>query len=72
MQPNLPMVFLLPDKSPATISQVEVLTAEKALGVWSAVDSNDMTHIAHNITGRLKKWTSKMTNGHLSQHVSDG
>ena len=68
-QPNLPMEIPLPDGSPATISQAEVSTAEKALGVWSTVDGNNSTHIAHNITGRLQKLTSKMTNRHLSARL---
>ncbi len=32
---------------------------------WSTVDSNDNEHLAQNITGRIKKWISKMKNGHL-------
>jgi len=63
------MEIPLPEGSSATISQAEVSTAEKALGVWSTVDGNDSTHIAHNITGRFQKWTSKMTNGHLSARL---
>jgi hypothetical protein len=39
------------------------------LGVWSTIDGNNSTHIAHNITGRLQKWTSKMTNRHLSARL---
>ena len=64
-QPNLPMEIPLPDGSLATVSQGEVSTAEKALGVWSTVDGNDDKHIAQNITGRIRKWISKMKNGHL-------
>jgi hypothetical protein len=54
-QPDLPMEIPLPDRSSATISQAEVSTAEKALGVWSTVDGNDSEHISKNVTGRLKK-----------------
>ena len=68
-QPDLPIEIPLPDGSTATISQAEVSTAEKALGIWSAVDGNDLTHIAHNITGKLRMWTAKMTNGHLSARL---
>jgi hypothetical protein len=64
-QPNLPMKIPLPDGSPATISQAEMSTAEKTLGVWSTVDGNDTEHLSKNVTGRFMKWTSKMTNGHL-------
>jgi hypothetical protein len=64
-QPNLPMEIPLPDRSPAMISQAEVSTAEKALGVWSTVDGNDTEHLSKNVAGRFMKWTSKMTNGHL-------
>jgi hypothetical protein len=68
-QPELPMDIPLPDGSPATISQAEVSTAEKSLGVWSTVDGNDSVHIDQNIKGRTKKWISKMTNGHLSARL---
>jgi hypothetical protein len=64
-QPNLPMEIPLPDGTSAMISQGEVSVAEKALGVWSTVDGNDNEHLAQNITGRAKKWISKMKNGHL-------
>ncbi len=64
-QPNLPMEIPLPDSTSAMISQGEVLAAEKALGVWSTVDSNDNEHLAQNITGCIKKWISKIKNGHL-------
>jgi hypothetical protein len=64
-QPDLTMKIPLPEGSPATISQGEVSTAEKSLGVWSTMDGNDAKHISKNITGRFISWTSKMTNGHL-------
>jgi hypothetical protein len=64
-QPNLPMKIPLPDGLPATISQAEVSTAEKTLGVWSTIDGDDTEHLSKNVTGRFMKWTSKMTNGHL-------
>ncbi len=64
-QPNLPIEIPLPDGSSKTVSQGEVSTAEKALGVWSTIDGNDDEHIAQNITGRIRKWISKMKNGHL-------
>jgi hypothetical protein len=64
-QPNLPMEIPLPDGTSAMISQGEVLAAEKALGVWSTVNSNENEHLAQNITGRVKKWISKMKKGHL-------
>ncbi len=69
-QPDLLMEIPLPDGSPATISQAEVSTAEKALRVWSTVDGDDTGHLLNNITGRFMKWTSKMTNGHLPAWLS--
>jgi hypothetical protein len=54
-QPDLPMEVPLPDGSSATISQTEVSTAEKALGVWSTVDGNDSKHISKNVTSRFEK-----------------
>jgi hypothetical protein len=68
-QPDLPMVIPLPDGSPATISQAEVSTAEKALGVWLTVDGDDTEHLSKNVTGRFTKWASKMTNRHLPSHL---
>jgi hypothetical protein len=59
------MEIPLPDGLSATINQAEVLTAEKALGVCSTVDGNDSEHISKNVTGRFKKWVSKMINEHL-------
>ncbi len=64
-QPNLPMEIPLPDGTSAMISQGEVLAVEKELRVWSTVDGNDNEHLAQNITGRVKKWISKMKNSHL-------
>jgi hypothetical protein len=64
-QPNLPMEIPLPDGTSAMINQGEGLAAEKAMGVWSTVDSNDNEHLAQNITGHVKKRISKMKNGHL-------
>jgi hypothetical protein len=68
-QPDLTMDIPLPDGSSTTISQEEVSTAEKSLGVWSNVDGNDAKHISKNITGRFISWTSKMTNRHLPAHL---
>jgi hypothetical protein len=59
------MEIPLPDGLSATISQAEVLMAEKALGVWSTVDGNDSEHISKNVTGRFEKWVSKMIHGHI-------
>ncbi len=64
-QPDLPMEILLPDGSTDTISQGEVSTAEKALRVWSTVDRNDDKHLAQNVNEQVKKWITKMRNGHL-------
>jgi hypothetical protein len=63
------MEITLPDDTSAIISKGEVLVAEKALGVWSTVDGNDNEHLAQNITGHVKKWISKMKNGHLPAHL---
>jgi hypothetical protein len=52
-QPDLPMEIPLPDGLSTTISQAEVSTVEKALGVWSTVDGNDSKHISKNVTGRF-------------------
>jgi hypothetical protein len=59
------MEIPLLDGTSAMISQGEVSAAEKALGVWSTVDSNDNEPLAEIITGCIKKWISKMKNGHL-------
>ncbi len=64
---RLPMEIPLPDGSAATISQGEVSTAEKALGVWSTVDRNDDEHLVQNlnVNGQDRKWITKMRNRHL-------
>jgi hypothetical protein len=63
--PDLTMEIPLSYGSSTTISQGEVSTAERSLGVWSTVEGNDAKHISNNIMGRFISWTSKMTNGHL-------
>jgi hypothetical protein len=40
-QPTTPMEILLPDGSTANIVHGDVITAKKALGVWSTVSGND-------------------------------
>jgi hypothetical protein len=64
-QPDSSMKIPLPDGMPATLSPGEIFIAKKALGVWSTVDGNNNEHLAQNITGRVRKWITKMTNGHL-------
>jgi hypothetical protein len=59
------MEIPLPDELPATLSQGEIFMAKKALRVWSTVNGNDNKHLAQNVTGRVRKWITKMTNGHL-------
>jgi hypothetical protein len=59
------MEIPFPDGSLAMISQGEVLAAEKALGLWSTLNGNNDTHLAQNITSRIKKWISEIKNGHL-------
>jgi hypothetical protein len=49
----------------AGICQRGVSTTEKTLGVWLTVDGNDDTYLEENVTWRVGKWNSKMTNGHL-------
>ncbi len=63
--PDLPITIPLPDGLDVDICQGEVSTSEKALGVWSMVDGNDEKHLEENVTWRVEKWISKMTNGHL-------
>ncbi|KAL3795721.1 hypothetical protein ACHAW5_004491 [Stephanodiscus triporus] len=43
----------------------DVTTAEKSLGVWSAIDGNDSKHIKENVTGKAAGWINKMRNTHL-------
>ena len=59
------MMIPLPDGSRAPISNGQVTTAEKSLGVWSAIDGNDSKHIAENVTGKSASWVHKMRNAHL-------
>jgi hypothetical protein len=50
-QPAVPMEIPLPDGSTANVIHEDVRTAEKALGVWAAVDSNNDRHLTENVTG---------------------
>ncbi len=59
------MEILLPDGSTANIVHGDVMTAEKALGIWSTVSSNNDKHLKENVTGRVGSWISRMRNGHL-------
>ena len=49
-QPETEMTIPLPDGTRAPISHGQVLTAEKSLGVWSAIDGKDSKHIKENVT----------------------
>jgi hypothetical protein len=59
------MTIPLPDGTPAPISNGQVTTAEKSLGVWSAIDGNDSKHIKENVTGKTARWINRMRNAHL-------
>jgi hypothetical protein len=59
------MEILLPDGSPANIVHRDVITAKKALGIWSTVSRNDNKHLEKNVTGRVSSWINRMRNGHL-------
>ncbi len=48
-QPTAPMEILLPDGSTANIVHGDVMTAEKALGVWSTVSGNNNIHLKENV-----------------------
>jgi hypothetical protein len=47
----------------------EVSVAEKALGVWSAVDRDNSMHLSQNITDHMNEWISKMKNCHLPDRL---
>jgi hypothetical protein len=64
-QPTAPMEILLPDGSTANIVHGDLMTAEKALGVWSTVSSNDNKHLKESVTGRVGSWISRIRNEHL-------
>ena len=59
------MTIPLPDGTRAPISHGQVTTAEKSLGVWSAIDGNDSKHIKENVTGKSTNWINCMRNAHL-------
>ena len=42
------MTIPLPDGTRAAISHGQVTTAEKSLGVWSAIESDNSKHIKEN------------------------
>jgi len=64
-QPEIEMTIPLPDGTRAPISNGQVDTAEKSLGVWSAIDGNDSKHIEENVTGKTANWINRMRNAHL-------
>ncbi len=64
-QPEVNMTIPLPDGTRAPISPGHVTTAEKSLGVWSAIDGNDSKHIEENVTGKTRNWINQMRNAHL-------
>jgi hypothetical protein len=64
-QPTAPMEILLPDSSAANIVHGDVMTAEKALGIWSTGSGNNDKHLEENVTVRIGSWISRMRNGHL-------
>ena len=63
------MTILLPNGKQVSISHGQVTTAEKSLGVWSAIDGGDSKHIKENIIGKTTldqsyaKHTSPGTHG---------
>ena len=63
------MTIPLPDGTRAYISQGDVSTAEKLLGVWSTINRNDFKHIEENVTGKTQRWINKMRNAHLPAHL---
>ena len=64
-QPEVGMTIPLPDGTRAPISNGQVTTAEKFLGVWSAIDGNNFKHIKENVTGKTASWVNRMRNAHL-------
>ncbi len=59
------MTIPLPDGTQAPISHGQVTTAEKSLGVWSAIDGNNSKHIKEKVTGTTTNWINRMQNAHL-------
>ena len=59
------MTIPLPDGTQAPISNGQVTTAEKSLGVWSAIDGIDSKHIKENNTGKTASWVNWMRDAHL-------
>jgi hypothetical protein len=64
-QPVAEMTIPLPDGTRAPISHGQVTTAEKSIGVWSAIDGDDWNHIEENVTGKTANWINQMRNAHL-------
>ena len=55
-QPDVNITIPLPDGTRAPISPGHVTTAEKSLGVWSAIDGDDSKRIEENITRKTRNW----------------
>jgi hypothetical protein len=65
-QPDLDIKIPLPNSDTAKIlHEGEISVAEKALGIWSSMDSNNKAHVEHNVTERVEKWINRIRNGHL-------
>jgi hypothetical protein len=59
------MAIPLPDGTRAPISHGQVTTADKSLGVWSAIDGDNSKHIEETVTGKTTNWINRMQNAHL-------
>ncbi len=64
-QPMTPMEIPLLDGSTANIAHGDIITAEKAISVWSTVSGNNDKHLEENVSRQTGSWINKMHNGHL-------
>ena len=62
-QPEIEMTIPLLDGTRAPISNGQVTTTEKSVGVWSAINGVDSKHIEENVTGKTASWASPSSHG---------
>jgi hypothetical protein len=55
----------LPDGSQHPITQQQVTTSQKMLGVWSNPTGNDSDHLTKHVLGKYQTWLDRSSNCHL-------
>jgi hypothetical protein len=62
------MVITNPDDTTSPISQEQVTTSKKTLGIHDSPLGGNSAHLTY-IKEKVGKWVSRMSNGHLPSHM---